>query len=139
MTRTPNFVSWRAAILHRADDNIERLKRQLERLGVTVLVQWKPLDLTETPADIVLVDADQGGTISCHGDGDAAPVPVVRAARVRSAGPHRPGRSERAPARSSPSLSPPPRFIQRWCLPRTPTMGEPPSRRASPGSRSASG
>ncbi|MEZ2329704.1 ANTAR domain-containing response regulator [Mesorhizobium sp. RCC_202] len=77
MTRTPNFVSWRAAILHRSDDSIERLKRQLERLGVTVLVQWKPLDLAETPADIVLVDADQGWDDLLPWDGDDAPVPVV--------------------------------------------------------------
>jgi len=77
MTRTPNFVSWRAAILHRADDNIERVKRQLERLGVTVLVQWKPLDLAETPADLVLVDADQGWNDLLPWDGDDAPVPVV--------------------------------------------------------------
>lgn len=77
MTRTPNFVSWRAAILHRGDDSIERLKRQLERLGVTVLVQWKPLDLAETPADIVLVDADQGWDDLLPWNGDDAPVPVV--------------------------------------------------------------
>lgn len=77
MTRTPSFVSWRAVILHRADDNIERLKRQLERLGVTVLVQWKPLDLSGTPADIVLVDADQGWDDLLPWDGDEAPVPVV--------------------------------------------------------------
>lgn len=77
MTRTPNFVSWRAAILHRADDNIERVKRQLERLGVTVLVQWKPLDLAEMPADLVLVDADQGWNDLLPWDGDDAPVPVV--------------------------------------------------------------
>ncbi|RAZ84695.1 ANTAR domain-containing protein [Mesorhizobium hawassense] len=77
MTRTPNFVSWRAAILHRADDNIDRLKRQLERLGVTVLLQWKPLDLAETPADIVLVDADQGFDDLLPWAGDEAPIPVV--------------------------------------------------------------
>ncbi|UCI10538.1 ANTAR domain-containing response regulator [Mesorhizobium sp. B1-1-8] len=77
MTRTPNFVSWRAAILHRGDDNISRLKRQLERLGVTAQVQWKPLDLAAMPSEIVLVDADQGWDDLLPWEGDDAPVPVV--------------------------------------------------------------
>ena len=77
MTRTPSFVSWRAAVLHRADDNVERLTRQLERLGLGAFVQWKPLDLAATPADLVLVDADQGWDDLLPWTGDDAPVPVI--------------------------------------------------------------
>ena len=75
MRATPNFTGRRAIVLHRPDQGIERLARQLVRLGLTVDVRWQPLGPDEA-CDVVLVDADQGwnGLLPWEGDG---PVPVV--------------------------------------------------------------
>jgi AmiR/NasT family two-component response regulator len=78
MTELPNLVGWRAVILHRADDNTERLVRQLGLLGLSAHVQWQPLDTDRTPADIVLVDADRGWPgLLAWGEAVEASVPVV--------------------------------------------------------------
>jgi AmiR/NasT family two-component response regulator len=78
MTELPNLVGWRAVILHRPDDNTDRLVRQLRLLGLSAHVQWQPLDTGRTPADIVLVDADQGWPgLLPWGHAVEAPVPVV--------------------------------------------------------------
>jgi AmiR/NasT family two-component response regulator len=60
MTATPSFSAWHALVLHRMDDGVERLIRQLERLGMRTSVQWEPMMAGEILPDIVLVDADQG-------------------------------------------------------------------------------
>lgn len=73
---TPNFVGLRAVILHRADEGIERLARQLRRLGLDVDRRWAPLGPQEQ-CDIVLVDADQGWGGLLPWAGADAPVPVV--------------------------------------------------------------
>ena len=65
------------AILHRPDEGIARLVRQLGLLGLEAHVQWTPLDLQATPADIVLVDADQGWSGLLPWSGEPAPVPMV--------------------------------------------------------------
>ncbi len=57
--RTPNFVGRRALVLHRPDEAIARLDRQLRLIGLEVEQRWAPMSAGETP-DIVLVDADQG-------------------------------------------------------------------------------
>jgi AmiR/NasT family two-component response regulator len=77
MTQLPDLVGWRAVILHRPDEGIDRTVRQLGLLGLTVRVQWEPLNLGRTPADIVLVDADQGWNGLVPWEGASAPVPVV--------------------------------------------------------------
>jgi AmiR/NasT family two-component response regulator len=77
MSRLPDLVGWRAVILHRPDEGIDRTVRQLGLLGLTVRVQWEPLDIGRTPADIVLVDADQGWNGLLPWAGGSAPVPVV--------------------------------------------------------------
>jgi len=77
MTATPSFNGWHAAVLHRLDDGVERLSRQLERLGLAVTVQWAPLDLGRVNPDIVLVDADQGWDGLLPWQAGAAPMPLV--------------------------------------------------------------
>ncbi len=74
---TPNFVSWRAVILHRMDDGIERLVRQLERIGVTAFTQWQPLDMAKIQCDVVFVDADQGWDGLLPWQPGNAPVPLI--------------------------------------------------------------
>lgn len=76
MRPTPTFTGRRAVVLHRADPGIERLARQLLRLGLAVDVRWLPLAADEA-CDVVLVDADQGWSGLLPWDGGAAPVPVV--------------------------------------------------------------
>jgi AmiR/NasT family two-component response regulator len=51
--------------------------RQLERLGLVASAQWQPLDSVRTPADIVLVDADQGWDGLLPWRGGDVPVPLV--------------------------------------------------------------
>jgi AmiR/NasT family two-component response regulator len=77
MTVIPDLVGRRAVILHRPDEGVQRLVRQLGLLGLEAHVQWAPLDLEATPADIVLVDADQGWSGLLPWSGSAAPVPLV--------------------------------------------------------------
>lgn len=57
--RTPNLVGRRALVLHRPDEAIARLDRQLRLIGLDVEQRWAPMGPGETP-DVVLVDADQG-------------------------------------------------------------------------------
>jgi AmiR/NasT family two-component response regulator len=77
MKVTPNFINWRAVILHREDSNTERLARQLALLGLTASAQWQPLPADDLP-DVVLVDADQGWDgLLPWGSGEAAPCPLV--------------------------------------------------------------
>lgn len=77
MTAIPDLVGRKVAILHRPDEGIARLVRQLGLLGLEAHVQWTPLDLEATPADIVLVDADQGWSGLLPWSGEPAPVPMV--------------------------------------------------------------
>jgi AmiR/NasT family two-component response regulator len=77
MTELPDVVGWRAVILHRSDEGIDRMVRQLGLLGLSVHVQWEPLDLGRTPAGIVFVDADQGWSGLLPWEDGAAPLPVV--------------------------------------------------------------
>jgi AmiR/NasT family two-component response regulator len=60
MSSTPSFIGQRAFILHRDGDTTDRLARQLNVLGLSVQVQWAPLDEADGPADCVFVDADSG-------------------------------------------------------------------------------
>jgi AmiR/NasT family two-component response regulator len=75
--RTPNFVGRRALVLHRPDEAIARLDRQLRLIGLEVEQRWAPMSPGETP-DMVLVDADQGwsGLLPWE-PGAAATTPVV--------------------------------------------------------------
>jgi AmiR/NasT family two-component response regulator len=77
MSELPDLVGRRVVILHRPDDGTDRIVRQLGLLGLTSHVQWEPLDLARTPADIALVDADQGWCGLLPWAKGAAPLPMV--------------------------------------------------------------
>lgn len=76
MTTTPGFTGLRAVILHRANDDVQRLTRQLGVLGLDTHVQWQPLKTTAT-ADLVLVDADAGWAGILPWERDKNPVPLI--------------------------------------------------------------
>ncbi|MFT0858919.1 ANTAR domain-containing response regulator [Ancylobacter sp. G4_0304] len=74
---TPNLVGRRALVLHRPDEAIARLERQLRLIGLDVEQRWAPMPAGET-LDIVLVDADQGWNgLLPWAPGSAAALPVV--------------------------------------------------------------
>jgi len=77
MTRLADLIGWRAVILHRLDEGIDRMVRQLGLLGLTVQVQWEPFDLGQTPADVVFIDADHGWSGLLPWADGPPPVPVV--------------------------------------------------------------
>ncbi|WP_181701490.1 ANTAR domain-containing response regulator [Chthonobacter albigriseus] len=77
MSRPPVFAGWRAVVLHRPDEGTDRLARQLSLLGLTACVQWSALDLAATPADLILVDADQGWDGLFPWEAGRTPVPIV--------------------------------------------------------------
>jgi AmiR/NasT family two-component response regulator len=77
MSELPDLVGWRAVILHRPDDNTDRMVRQLGLLGLKAHVQWEPLHPGSLPAGIVFVDADQGWCGLLPWDKGPAPVPMV--------------------------------------------------------------
>ena len=77
MSELPDLVGWRTAILHRRGETTDRIVRQLGLLGLSAHVQWEPLDLGRTPADIVLVDADQGWDGLLPWKQGEAPLPIV--------------------------------------------------------------
>jgi AmiR/NasT family two-component response regulator len=77
MRATPSFTGLHAVVLHRFDDTVERLARQLNVLGIKVRDQWAPLDLTQERADIVLVDADAGWSGLLPWPPGENPVPLV--------------------------------------------------------------
>lgn len=77
MTELPDLIGWRAVILHRSDEGIDRMVRQLGLLGLSAHVQWEPLDLGLTPAEIAFVDADQGWCGLLPWENGGAPLPVV--------------------------------------------------------------
>ncbi|WP_120498195.1 ANTAR domain-containing response regulator [Kiloniella sp. EL199] len=58
--RTPNFRGYKATILHRHDDNIRRLERHLDRLGVESTVIWPDFKIDDTPPDVIFFDGDNG-------------------------------------------------------------------------------
>ncbi len=77
MSRTPSFRGREALVLHRADQDAERLMRRCQVLGMTVRQQWCPLDLATTPADFVFVDADAGWTGLLPWSTAPAPLPTI--------------------------------------------------------------
>jgi len=73
---TPTFGGQHAVVLHRPDEGIERLLRQLQRLGLTVETRWSPLRSSEG-VDLVFVDADQGFDELLPWRDAESPVPVI--------------------------------------------------------------
>jgi AmiR/NasT family two-component response regulator len=81
----PTFGGLRAAVLHRPDESIDRLVRQLELLGLVADVRWSPL-LADEPFDLVLVDADQGYDDLLPWPGTDSPVPLIGLLRSEAPG-----------------------------------------------------
>jgi len=77
MTQLADLIGWRAVILHRLDEGIDRMVRQLGLLGLTVQVQWEPLELDHTPADVVFIDADHGWSGLLPWPDGPPPMPVI--------------------------------------------------------------
>lgn len=77
MTGIADLIGWRAVILHRPDEGMERMVRQLGLLGLTAQMQWEPLDLGRAPADVVFVDADHGWSGLLPWANGSAPLPVI--------------------------------------------------------------
>jgi AmiR/NasT family two-component response regulator len=81
----PSFGGLTAIVLHRPDESMERLMRQLERLGMSGELRWDPLRAGER-ADIVMVDADQGYDELLPWSGHAPPCPVIGLLRSEAPG-----------------------------------------------------
>lgn len=75
--RIPNFRGWRILILHQMDDNIARLSRQLERLGIVVSVNWPVLETPVADAQMVFFDGDKTYPGIFPWPAGEAPVPLV--------------------------------------------------------------
>lgn len=75
--RIPNFRGWRVLILHQKDDNIIRLSRQLERLGIEVSVNWPVLETSVANAQMIFFDGDK----TCDGifpwPAGESPIPLI--------------------------------------------------------------
>jgi AmiR/NasT family two-component response regulator len=76
MTVETSFVGRRAIVLHRPDDGIKRLSRQMALLGIETEVRWAPLE-SDFRTDLVLFDADQGWDGLFPWSGRLAPMPLV--------------------------------------------------------------
>ena len=81
----PSFSGLRALVLHRPDESMDRLMRQLERLGMTGEVRRDPLGASDRP-DLVMVDADQGYDELLPWTGSEPPCPVVGLLRSEAPG-----------------------------------------------------
>ena len=77
MTITLNFFGRRAIILHRQDESISRLLRQLNLIGVEARIQWSPLETADSGADFVIVNADQGWNELFPWPIGEAPMPII--------------------------------------------------------------
>jgi len=75
-TITPNFRGWRAVIVHRQSENVERLVRQLSRLGMDCEQVWPKLSQL-SDADVVFFDGDNGFDGLFPWPEGHAPVPMV--------------------------------------------------------------
>lgn len=73
---TPNFRGWRAVILHRHSENMDRLVRQLARLGIDAELVWPSLEGVDS-ADIVFFDGDNAYDGVFPWPEGHAPVPMI--------------------------------------------------------------
>ncbi len=75
--KTPSFRGWHAVVLHRPHADLERLTRQLERLGMQVTCAWPSLAPEHREADVVLFDADMGHEEQFPWPQSELPMPMV--------------------------------------------------------------
>jgi AmiR/NasT family two-component response regulator len=77
MSATPTFAGQRALVLHRPDEGIDRLTRQLRLLGLEATVQWQAINDRTSLPNLVLVDADQGWDGLFPWSPGEAPMPIL--------------------------------------------------------------
>ena len=75
--RTPNFRDRQAIILHKPSDSIDRLVRQLERLGMKVEIHWPDFPADGRYADVIFFDADDAFDELFPWAPGAAPMPLI--------------------------------------------------------------
>lgn len=75
--RTPNFRDRHAIILHKPGESIDRLMRQLERLGMKAEVHWPGFPADGSYADVVFFDADNAFDELFPWAPGCAPMPLV--------------------------------------------------------------
>ena len=73
---TPNFRGWRAIIVHRQSETVDRLVRQLSRLGISSEQVWPRLEQV-ADADVIFFDGDNGYDGVFPWPGEKLPVPMI--------------------------------------------------------------
>ncbi|UUP18668.1 ANTAR domain-containing response regulator [Nitratireductor thuwali] len=76
---TPNFVGWRALILHRPHQNVDALLAQCARIGISGQQAWPALDDPDAMRafSVLLIDADMGHDGQFPWPPGLAPMPVI--------------------------------------------------------------
>lgn len=76
---TPNFVGWRALILHRPHQNVDALMTQCARIGITAEQAWPTLEDAQAmyDFDVLLIDADMGYDEQFPWAPGLAPMPII--------------------------------------------------------------
>lgn len=75
--KTPNFRGWKAVVLHRPHPDLDRLTRQMERLGMEITCVWPRLEAEHRDADVILFDADMGHEEQFPWPQSDLPMPMV--------------------------------------------------------------
>ena len=74
---TPNFRGKNALIVHRESENIDRLKRQLERVGLHVESIWPQVNKLEAHIDVIFFDGDNAFDGVFPWNAGQSPIPMV--------------------------------------------------------------
>ena len=79
LAHTPNFVGWRALILHRPHQNVDALMAQCARIGIAADQAWPTLEDAEAMRgyDVLLIDADMGHDEQFPWAPGLAPMPMI--------------------------------------------------------------
>ncbi|WP_295807755.1 ANTAR domain-containing protein [uncultured Nitratireductor sp.] len=79
LAHTPNFVGWRALILHRPHQNVDALSAQCARIGITAEQAWPTLDDQDAMSgfNVLLIDADMGHDEQFPWAPGLAPIPII--------------------------------------------------------------
>lgn len=76
---TPNFVGWRALILHRPHQNVDALLAQCERIGIAGEHAWPTHEEPQVMCgyDVLLIDVDMGHNEQFPWAPGLAPMPMI--------------------------------------------------------------
>ena len=79
LAHTPNFVGWRALILHRPHQNVDALTAQCARIGIAAEQAWPTLENSDAMRDfnVLLIDADMGYDEQFPWAPGLAPMPMI--------------------------------------------------------------